>query len=141
MISIEKSSGLVIVGGRLNDRAHLLRAASGAALRASCAVQFSTITMVASAISPMAIASPASENRLIVWPNAASGRAVNSVPSSSTQTGADGGADVSQRHGNDEDDDEQLVDDGLEEVRQRVPDQRRAVVGRDDLDALRERGA
>ena len=46
------------------------------------------MTIVASAISPMAIASPASENRLIVWPNAESGSAVKSVPSSSTQTGA-----------------------------------------------------
>ena len=40
------------------------------------AVQFSTITIVASAISPMAIARPASENKLIVCLNPTSGNAV-----------------------------------------------------------------
>ena len=55
---------------------------------ASSVVQFSTITIVASAISPTAIASPASDNRLIVWPNAASGNTVNRQPSNSTATGA-----------------------------------------------------
>ncbi len=46
------------------------------------------MTIVASAISPMAIASPASANRLMVWSKAESGSAVNSVPSSRMQTGA-----------------------------------------------------
>ena len=56
--------------------------------RASSAVQFSTITIVASAISPMAIDRPASANRLMVWSKRRGGRAVNSVPSSRMQTGA-----------------------------------------------------
>ncbi len=46
----------------------------------------------------------------------------------------DGRADVLQRHGDHEDDDDQLVDEGLEEIGQRVPDQGRAVVGRNHLD-------
>ena len=37
------------------------------------------MTIVASAISPIAIARPASENRLIVWPKPTSGSAVNSM--------------------------------------------------------------
>ena len=65
MISIENSSGLVIVAV-----ARMMVAIFSAAVRpgrrASSVVQFSTMTMVASAISPMAMASPASENRLIV---------------------------------------------------------------------------
>ncbi len=88
MISIEKSSGLVIVAVAWMIVRSFSARVEVAPLRASCAVQFSTMTMVASAISPMAMASPASENRLIVWSNAASGSTVNSVPSSSTQTGA-----------------------------------------------------
>ncbi len=60
--------------------------ASGCA--ASSAVQFSTITIVASTISPIAMKSPASENRLMVWSNAASGIAVNRTPSSRIETGA-----------------------------------------------------
>ena len=40
------------------------------------------MTIVASAISPMAIARPASENRLIVWLKPTSGIAVKSVLSS-----------------------------------------------------------
>ena len=55
---------------------------------ASSVVQFSTITIVASAISPTAIASPARDSKLIVWPNAASGSTVNKHPSNSTVTGA-----------------------------------------------------
>ena len=47
--------------------------------RESSAVQFSTMTIVASAISPMAIARPASENRLIVCLKPTSGMAVNST--------------------------------------------------------------
>ncbi len=43
------------------------------------AVQFSTMTIVASAISPIAMARPASENRLIVWRKPTSGIAVKSV--------------------------------------------------------------
>ena len=38
--------------------------------------------MVASAISPIAIARPASENRLIVWLKPTSGSAVNNTPKS-----------------------------------------------------------
>ena len=65
MMSIENSSGLVIVAvARMIVR--ILSRASRLACLASCAAQFSTITMVASAISPIAMASPASENRLIV---------------------------------------------------------------------------
>ena len=69
------------------------------------------MTIVASAISPMAMASPASENRLMVWPNAASGSAVNSVPSSSTQIGATAARTFLSATRDHEDDDDQLVDD------------------------------
>ncbi len=55
---------------------------------ASSAVQFSTITMVASTISPIAMKRPASENKLIVWLNPDIGIAVNNTPSSRMETGA-----------------------------------------------------
>ena len=87
----------------------------------------------------MAIASPASENRLIVWPNSVSGSAVNSVPSRSTQIGATDARTFLERDADDENDDEQLVDDGLKEVRERVPDEGCAIVGRDELDARGKR--
>jgi hypothetical protein len=81
MISSENSSGLVtdtIDRIRISWRSDRL---TGPRIDSS-AVQFSTITIVASAISPIAIARPASENRLIVWPSTASGSAVNSTLSS-----------------------------------------------------------
>ena len=40
------------------------------------------MTMVASSMAPMAMHSPASENRLMVWPKAESGSTVKSVLSS-----------------------------------------------------------
>ena len=87
MISIENSSGRVILAvARMI--VSLRSAAVTSPRRASSAVQFSTITIVASAISPMAIERPASANRLIVWSNADSGSAVNSVPSRRMDTGA-----------------------------------------------------
>ena len=137
MISIENSSGLVIVAVAWMMVA-IFSAAVRPGRRASSVVQFSTMTMVASAISPMAIASPASENRLIVWPNSVSGSAVNSVPSRSANR-RDRRADVPERDADDENDDEQLVDNGLKEVRERVPDEGCAIVGRDELDARGKR--
>src|SRR5437867_11547535 len=43
----------------------------------SSAVQFSTMTIVASSIAPIAIHRPARENKLIVWLNPAIGKTVN----------------------------------------------------------------
>ena len=136
MISIENSNGRVIVAVA-RTMVSIRSAGVTVPRRASSAVQFSTITMVASAISPMAIDSPARANRLMVWSNADSGSAVNSVPSEQHADRRDRGAQVLQRQRDDHDDDEQLVADRLEEIRQRVPDQPGAVVGRDELDALR----
>src|SRR3972149_9350243 len=72
MISIENNKGRVILAV---DR--MIVARRSWALRPArfdnSVVQFSTITIVASAISPMAIASPAKENKLIVWPSARRG--------------------------------------------------------------------
>ena len=55
MISSENSSGLVTAAIDWMMISLLLGAADGAALRDSSAVQFSTMTIVASAISPMAM--------------------------------------------------------------------------------------
>src|SRR4029453_17585120 len=65
MISIEKGSGLVIVA--VGWRIVAIRSARGrGGLRWRTGVQFSTITIVASAISPIAIDRPASAKRLMV---------------------------------------------------------------------------
>ena len=78
MINNENSSGLV------TDAIERMRISCfSARLTApridNSAVQFSTITIVASAISPMAMARPANENKLIVCRIATRGIAVNSV--------------------------------------------------------------
>ena len=140
MISIENSSGLVIVAVAWMI-VSIRSAADTLPRRASSAVQFSTITIVASAISPMAMASPASANRLMVWSNARKRQRGEQRAEQQDAHRRHGRPQVLQRDRNDEDDDDQLVADRLEEVGERVPDQRRAVVGRDDLDALGQRRA
>ena len=135
MISSENSSGLVtdaIDRTRISCRSSRLTAPR----IDSSAVQFSTITIVASAISPIAIARPASENRLIVWLKPTSGSAVNSVLSSRIAIGPIGGPDVAQKQQRHDDQHDQLDAQRLEELPQRRPDPGRAIVGGDDLDAL-----
>ena len=139
MISSENSSGL-----RHRRRStwtivsHLLGRRRRAPRSASSAVQFSTMTIVASAISPMAIARPASENRLIVWPKPTSGSAVNSVPSSRM-------ADRRRPRCGRSSETTAITSDQHDQLDSRasrrtsssvVPDPGRAIVGGDDLDAL-----
>ena len=69
------------------------------------------MTIVASAISPMAIASPASENRLMVWSNADERQRGEQRAEQQHADRRHRRADVLQRDGDDEDDDDQLVDD------------------------------
>ena len=87
MISNEKSNGRATLA---IDPSTIFRRSASVAFGcdASSAVQFSTITIVASTISPIAMNRPASENRLIVWWSADIGSAVNSTPSSRIVTGA-----------------------------------------------------
>jgi hypothetical protein len=60
---------------------------------------------------------------------------VNNVPRSSTQIRRHGRPQVAKRNTDHEDDDDQLVTERLGEILQRLPDERRPIVGRDQLDA------
>ena len=78
MIKSENSSGLVTEAiDRIRISCFSMRLT--APRIDNSAVQFSTITIVASAISPMAMARPANENKLIVCLKPTSGNAVNTT--------------------------------------------------------------